>query len=201
MTLTYKQLAFNGSTYAVMRSDGVSFMVPKVGEDERSYLSNPDYAQFKVDGGTAAAPDVAPKRYTESRPLVPQQARTTGTALVEIFRAPVPANTVYKAFLTIWGVTDDLANFRAVEATVYVGRATGAVAILQTRVAPANATIRSDHETGNGDTWPMPTIAVDNTLVNGVQRRDVVISVAGLAATGINWLLTGGYETFTPAGV
>lgn len=200
MTLTYKKLAFNGVVRSVLRSDGISFLVPLPGEAEAPYLQNAEYAQFKADGGIAADPDPPPPIYTTGRPLTEQRARTTNATPVEIFRAAVPQNTAYKALLTIWGITDDLAHFRLIEAIVVVGRAGGDVVIVQTRVSPANATIMADHAVGTGGAWALPTVAVDNTAPGGVQRHDVVISVTGPASPAVNWLLTGSFETFTPGG-
>lgn len=149
-----------------------------------------------IAAGQVLAADPPPIRDADGRTLPKRRIQTANATATEIFRAPVPQNTAYKAILTIWGITPDLANFRMIEATVVVGRAAGNVAIVQTRVSPANATIQADHAVGTGGTWPLPTVATDNAGGN----RDVLIRVTGAASTVIDWLLTGRYETFTPGG-
>lgn len=124
----------------------------------------------------------------------PRRAQTTNATATEIARYPVPANTELAAALHIRGVTADRQNLRHIVALVVVARAGGNVAVVQTRISPANATVIADHAIGTGGTWPLPTVAVDNAGSN----RDVVIRVTGAASTTINWLLTGEYETFNP---
>jgi hypothetical protein len=175
--------------------------------DGRAFLPNDGsadalaYAAWLALGNTTLPIGPIPLKLSDQQPIVSSTVRTISVTPTEILRATVPPNTVYKALLTIWGVTDDMANFRAVEATVFAGRASGNVVVIQTRVSPADASIKVDHALGAGGTWTLPTIAADNTAPGGNQRRDVVIRVIGPANPAVNWLLTGSVETFTLGGV
>lgn len=152
-------------------------------------------------GATILPADPSPPSYTQARQLDPQHLRTVDASVTQIFRWPIPINTAYRARLTIWATTDDLSNVRVIEAIFVVGRASGNVVLIQTRLSPANATLILDHSLGPvAGIWAIPVVSVDNTAPGGAQRRDIVITVTGQAATGINWLLTGSFETFVPAG-
>lgn len=196
MALTVKKLEYQGRTVSVSWIDGAvhNSIALDTGTDAE--------IRAKLGADTIILPaDPAPVKDNEVVRLPRRRVRTTTAAVTEIMRQAIPANVEFSALLRIRACTPDLANFRTILANVETGRAAGAVAIIQTRVSPANATILADHAIGpTAGTWPMPTITVDNAIVNNVQRRDLVISVTGVAAVTIDWILSGTYETFVPLG-
>lgn len=182
MSDTYKLNRYGG----VIRNGNVSIPADP---------GNPDwitYQEWLADDNTPTEADPAPLAYSDGRRLAEGRVQTLNATPTEIFRAPVPRNTGYKALLTVWGITADLTGFRMIEATAVVGRAGNGAVVIQTRVSPANATIKADHALGAGGSWPMPTIAAVG--------NDIVIRVTGAIGTTINWLLTGSFESVTPGG-
>jgi hypothetical protein len=187
MALTVKKLLYRGVVVSVFWTDAL-------GDHSIALVTGTDQEILtRLGADTVILPaDPEPKVYALSQLIDGQRVRTTNATTTDIFRATVPPNTAYKALLTIWGITDDLANLRMIEATVVVGRAGTGAAIIQTRVSPANATIEADHAIGTGGIWALPTIAVSG--------NDVIIRVTGPASPAVNWQLTGSFETFTPGG-
>lgn len=159
-----------------------------------------DYQNWLAAGNTPDPVDPPPIIYTANQNLVPSRVRTTNATPTELARFAVPINTEFTAVLRVRGITDDLANLRNIQATVVVGRASGNVTIIPTRVGAAVATIGPDHAFGTGGSWGPGSIPVSIAVDNSGAHREVVVSVTGAAATNINWLLTGQFETFTPLG-
>ncbi len=186
MAVTY-QLLNNPTTVLELDESGRKWSIP---------ITDPKYQAFLAGGGIPAPADPPAPRYVTVGALGEHRVRTTDAPPTEIARFTVPTNTEYTGLLRIRGITDDLGNLRNIQAVVSVGRAAGNVAIIPTRVGAATATIVADHAIGSGGAWPLPSITVDNS--NG--KHDLVLTVTGAVSTGINWLLTGYFETFSPSG-
>jgi len=151
------------------------------------------YRVWLAAGNTPSPADPLPLVFSAGQQLPSQRVRTTNATATQIFSFTIPVATEWTATLTMRGITDDMLNLRVIKAELTVARGpTGGAVFIPARTGGANVDIRFDRAIGTAGAWPLPSVTVVG--------NDVIIKVTGAAGTGINWLLTGSYETFTPGG-
>lgn len=163
------------------------------GNNLYTYDANGGIIDVPAGAAAVVTAHAGPKVYTSAQQLPPQRRRTTNATPVEIFRYTIPPATEYTAVLTMRAITDDIANLREIERKFRVARGTGnGLVFVPATVGGQTIQTLFDGTIGAGGSVAVPPITLSG--------NDIVITVTGIAATNINWLLTGSYETFAPLG-
>ena len=148
--------------------------------------SNADYRAYLawVDNNTPEPADPAPLVYSAEM-QVNERIRTTDATPTEIFRRTLAANTGYTSVLALVGVDAGNGALRLIRASVVAKRLGAGALLVGTPVVIAN------HQDVAAAAW---------TITAAVSGSDVVVTVTGAAGRTIDWSLTGGVRSFTPAG-
>lgn len=178
------------ASYKLTLIPGVVQQIEDDGTVRWAPATDPAYLAWLAAGNTATPADPPPLKYDDATPIPSRRVRTTNATVTEIARFTVPPNTKYTARMTVTGVTDTLNAIKEVGMVATAARAGGGAVVIPAPVG--NQTYLYDHKTANAQTWGNPTLTVSG--------NEAIISVQGAAATGINWLLVGTFETFIPGG-
>jgi hypothetical protein len=130
----------------------------------------------------------APAILNQDRGRLEADAHTTGATSAELFRATLPTLSQFNVSIQASGIAADNGAQRTVWVLAVVQRLNGGASVIGQVVA-------GNIPTATGNPVPLAAFAIT------ASGNDVVITVTGLAAREIDWILSGEYVRIRPSGL